>query len=132
MRVMGVMGRQGRVDDEELSGESRGAHRAAVPLATVTGRAGQIYALVLVLAVSVALEVHPAAAACPSCEPGRQARSEVWNEDFGTNLLVAALPFLVIAGICLRVEAIGRSRKPRAPRPTTEAGCASRWHEPTP
>jgi hypothetical protein len=46
------------------------------------------------------------AVACPNCSVGRQARSEVWNSDFGFNLSVALLPFLLIAGICLWVESL--------------------------
>jgi hypothetical protein len=42
---------------------------------------------------------------------GRQARSEVWNEDFAFNLFVALLPFLVIVGVCVRVEASDRRRR---------------------
>src|SRR4051794_7678425 len=44
------------------------------------------------------------AAACPNCAIGRQARSQVWNDDFGTNLLAALLPFAVIGSVCLGFE----------------------------
>ena len=49
--------------------------------------------------------------ACPSCATGRQARSEVWDDEFALHLLFAALPFLVIGAICVRVEAMDRSRR---------------------
>ena len=54
------------------------------------------------------------ASACPSCPVGQQARSQVWNEGFGYNLFVAALPFLVIGLVCWCAEAIGRSQAPEA------------------
>lgn len=41
---------------------------------------------------------------CPSCPAGREARSEVWNDQFGAHLVAALLPFLVIGAICARVE----------------------------
>jgi hypothetical protein len=56
------------------------------------------------------LALPSSAGACPSCPIGNQARSEVWNQDFGFNVFVALLPFLVIGAICARVEAIGRRR----------------------
>jgi hypothetical protein len=50
------------------------------------------------------------AAACPDCAVGKQARSEVWGHDFGFNLFVALLPFVIIGAICARAEAVGRPR----------------------
>jgi hypothetical protein len=87
---------------------------------------------VLVLAAFAVLEPRPAAAACPSCATGRQARSEVWKDDFGANLLVAVFPFLVIGGICLRAETIGRPARPRPPGAASARTFASRSHEPPP
>ena len=70
-------------------------------------------AFVFVAALSVALialTIAPEAAACPNCAVGKQARSEVWNGEFGFNLAVVALPFLLIGGLCLRVDSLGRRR----------------------
>jgi hypothetical protein len=54
------------------------------------------------------------AAACPDCAIGKQARSEVWGRDFGFNLFVALLPFVIIGAICARAEGVGRPRaRPR-------------------
>ncbi|MET0387268.1 MAG: hypothetical protein ABW321_14965 [Polyangiales bacterium] len=47
--------------------------------------------------------------ACPSCAEGIQARSDVLSDGFGQNLLIAVLPFVLIGGICLRAEEVGRS-----------------------
>jgi hypothetical protein len=44
------------------------------------------------------------AAACPNCALGREARREVWNDDFAFNLCVALLPFVLIGSICVRLE----------------------------
>jgi hypothetical protein len=73
-------------------------------------------ALVTGLTLVTAVVAVTPARACPSCPAGRQARSEVWNDDFGFNLLVALLPFLVVGAICARAEAIGRpARRSRGP-----------------
>lgn len=65
------------------------------------------------------------AAACPDCAVGRQARSEVWNDDFARNVFVALLPFIVIGTICVRVERIGRMRPNAAPRGETKTSFES-------
>jgi hypothetical protein len=74
----------------------------------------------VVLAATVVLTAP--ADACPNCALGRQARAQVWNESFGLNLIVALLPFLLVAVICLCAEKIGRPRGD---------GAASRENEPT-
>jgi hypothetical protein len=66
-------------------------------------RAGAL-AFVLVATFAVPRSV----AACPDCAVGRQARAAVVRDDFGKNLFVALLPFLLIGAVCLRVETIGR------------------------
>ena len=58
------------------------------------------------------LALAPPAFACPDCVEGRAARSQVWQDGFAQNLVVALLPFLLIGAISARAEAIGR-------RPTT-------------
>jgi uncharacterized membrane protein len=50
------------------------------------------------------------AQACPNCELGRQARSEVWTSGFGANLIGALLPFLVVAITSVRVGSFARPR----------------------
>jgi hypothetical protein len=60
-----------------------------------------------VLMLALALSSAPAAA-CPHCAEGRQARSEVLTEGFAFNLAACALPFLLIAAVCVRAERIGR------------------------
>ena len=61
------------------------------------------------MSLGAALLLGAPATACPNCAVGQQARSEVWNDDFGKNLLVALLPFLVIGALCVRAERIGRA-----------------------
>jgi hypothetical protein len=109
------MGQRCQVNQGDVSREIRGAPRPASPAAGNRG-ARQLGALALVVVACAVLEARTAAA-CPSCASGREARSEVWNDDFGENLLLAAFPFLVIGGICVRAEAIGRRPAARAPRP---------------
>lgn len=46
--------------------------------------------------------------ACPNCPVGRAARQEVFGSDFGSNLLVALAPFLVVGLVARRAERIGR------------------------
>lgn len=48
----------------------------------------------------IALGVGPVRA-CPFCasETGRRVRAEVFNADFGTNLLATLLPFAVLLGL---------------------------------
>lgn len=59
--------------------------------------------------------------ACPSCAEGIQARSDVLQDGFGQNLFVALLPFVIIGGICLRAEDIGR-RGPVSSDTNTDRG----------
>ena len=71
----------------------------------------RFHAIAACSAVASILTLASPAAACPDCAVGRQARSEVWNQDFGPNLLFALLPFLLIGVICLAAERIGRMPK---------------------
>ena len=68
-------------------------------------------ALVHAATVAGALAAAAPALACPSCPEGQKARSEVWNDDFATNLAVAALPFIVIGAVAARADGIGRRSK---------------------
>lgn len=52
----------------------------------------------------------PAAGACPRCVEGVLARQAVLQDDFGHNLAIALLPFLIIGAVSVRAEAIGRHR----------------------
>ena len=61
-------------------------------------------------AAALFFSVAPALA-CPSCPPGREARSEVWSDGFARNLATAIVPFLLIGAVALRAEAIGRRGK---------------------
>jgi hypothetical protein len=55
-----------------------------------------------------ALAAPSCAGACPNGAAGRQARGEVLRDDFAFHLIAALAPFLVIGGICVRVETRGR------------------------
>jgi hypothetical protein len=68
---------------------TRGMHRARLERAA---------------SVVAAVGVTSSADACPSCATGRQARSEVWNDDFGFHLFAALLPYLLIGAICIYAE----------------------------
>jgi len=48
----------------------------------------------------------PTASACPDCAVGRIARSLVWEQAFGPNLLAALAPFVVIIGVSIWAERI--------------------------
>jgi hypothetical protein len=39
---------------------------------------------------------------------GRQARAQLWTDDFSQNLLLALAPFLVIGALSVRVNRIGK------------------------
>jgi hypothetical protein len=60
------------------------------------------------LALAGAIVGPSRADACPSCAAGQRARSEVIDDHFGANLVVALLPFLGIGAICALVEAVYR------------------------
>ena len=45
-----------------------------------------------------------AALACPSCPVGREARAQVLSLDLWSNLAMTALPFAVIAVVCMHAE----------------------------
>lgn len=51
-------------------------------------------------------------ATCPSCPVGRAARADVFDRDFGTNLLIALFPFLVIGLVSRAAERLGRRAPP--------------------
>lgn len=62
--------------------------------------------------LALALFDMPAAvSACPNCPTARAARVEVFDQDFGRNLLMALAPFLVVGVITTAVYRSG----PRIP-----------------
>jgi hypothetical protein len=71
----------------------------------------KVFAPAVAISLVLGASVARASATCPDCAPGRQARSEVWSDDFPFYLGVAALPFLLIGGVCLGAEAVGRTRR---------------------
>jgi hypothetical protein len=62
------------------------------------------------LALTLMFVLVPTAESCPRCAIGEEARTRVWNDDFGVNLAIALAPFLVIGAVCVSVESIGRRR----------------------
>jgi hypothetical protein len=46
--------------------------------------------------------------ACPSCPPARAARQQVWDDGIATNLVIALVPFLLVAMVSVWAERIGR------------------------
>jgi hypothetical protein len=59
--------------------------------------------------------VARSAGACPDCAVGREARAQLWTDDFGPNLLLALIPFLFIGAVSVWANRIGRAT-PRAVR----------------
>jgi hypothetical protein len=66
------------------------------------------FLFVALLAACAVLARTQSAHACPNCAAGVQARAEVLNEAFESNLFVTLLPFLIIGAICFGAEQIGR------------------------
>ncbi|MCW5833617.1 MAG: hypothetical protein KIS78_14540 [Labilithrix sp.] len=62
----------------------------------------------MALASAPHLLIASASSACPSCPVGRAARQDVFDQDFGTNLMIALFPFLVIGLVSRAAERIGR------------------------
>jgi hypothetical protein len=60
--------------------------------------------LVLLSGILLTAEV----AACPNCSPGKQARAEIWRDDFAWRVSAALLPFLLVGVVCLRAESMDR------------------------
>jgi hypothetical protein len=74
-----------------------------------------------ILAVVVMLLGSAAARACPVCdtETGQQVRAGIFGEDFGSNLLVTALPFPVLLLIVALIHLGGTGRKTPPPEAAT-------------
>ena len=89
----------GRIRGTDLRGQMpRGAPRRA-----------PILCMTMTMALLSLLAFASPAWACPNCAEGRQARTQVWRDDFLHNFLVALLPFLLVGAISVRANAIGRS-----------------------
>jgi hypothetical protein len=100
----------------------------AVPRANAVGHVvgrDVLQRVVVALALSGALLLPAAAQACPDCSEGREARRQVWRDDFSSNFAVALLPFLIIGAICVRVDAMGR-RAPASRAAANGDGALSR------
>jgi hypothetical protein len=80
-----------------------------------------VRAIVIVFALLAGWAVSPVLA-CPNCAVGREARSEVWDDQFARNLAYALLPFVVIGLVSLQVDAIGRRDRTSAIQPGTSRG----------
>jgi hypothetical protein len=48
--------------------------------------------------------------ACPDCEVGRAARQLAWEDSVAANLMIAVVPFALVAMVSLWAERIGRAR----------------------
>lgn len=68
-------------------------------------------ALTLVASVGAACPAE----ACPDCATGREARAQVWGDDFGVDLLLGLAPFLIIGAISAWANRIGQSHEARHP-----------------
>lgn len=63
------------------------------------------------LTIAALSSIAAPAAACPGCEPGRQARAELWRDDFAHKLAVASFPFAIVLAASAYAEGIGRPRR---------------------
>jgi hypothetical protein len=84
------------------AGDVGGGGRPRLPRMGLSG------CLALVAALLVTLGTVMPAVGCPNCEVGRQAKAEVWDDDFAYHLCAALLPFLVVGCVCTRIEASER------------------------
>ena len=75
-----------------------------------------LHRLSVVTALLALLVAARTAGACPDCAVGRQARAQLWTDDFGLNLLLALAPFLIIGAVSVGANRIGRAAEPPAVR----------------
>jgi len=52
---------------------------------------------IAVAAICAVVGITGDAEACPRCAAGEQARSEMWNQSFTSNLTATVLPFVIVA-----------------------------------
>ena len=64
-------------------------------------------AILLATTLLASLALAAPVGACPDCAVGRQARAQVWTDDFGANMFVALAPFLIIGAVSVWVNRIG-------------------------
>jgi hypothetical protein len=50
--------------------------------------------------------------ACPDCQVGRAARQQVWEDSLAMNLIIALVPFVLVAMVSLWADRIGRVERP--------------------
>ena len=67
-------------------------------------------ALPSITAFLAAFTLTCAAAACPRCAEGIEARARVWTEGFASNLLLALAPFVLIGAGSAWANRIGKPR----------------------
>lgn len=69
-------------------------------------RSSLVAAWLLILAPLLALAPMPALASCPVCDrdTGVQVRAGIFNEDFGFNLAMTALPFALFLAIIAAIH----------------------------
>jgi hypothetical protein len=60
----------------------------------------------MILALAL-FDMPAAVSACPNCPTARAARVEVFDQDFGHNLLMALAPFLVVGVVAASVHRSG-------------------------
>jgi hypothetical protein len=80
------------------------------PSATRTSRYRRSAAALLTPCIVATMGSAATAMACPRCAAGIAARREVWNDDFGFNLLATIVPFFVIGTLSFIVERMGAPR----------------------
>jgi hypothetical protein len=91
------------------------ARSKGLPSPVAVGRALRL-AMALLASLAFAWPVR----ACPKCAAGRDARAQIWTDDFGINLFLALVPFLIVGAVSARANRIGKAEMPpRLPAPTT-------------
>jgi hypothetical protein len=63
----------------------------------------------LAVTLSASLAFARPVGACPSCAEGREAWAQVWTHDFGLNLFLALVPFIIIGAVSAWASRIGHA-----------------------
>ncbi|HEU4410248.1 MAG TPA: hypothetical protein VFS43_33640 [Polyangiaceae bacterium] len=110
-----------------LKAGARGPSPHARPAARRRG-APRLGGALAAASIAAALAFARPALACPDCAPGREARAQAWQDDFGFNLSVALLPFVLIGAVSAWANGIGQPpalrARPFAPLPGAGAAGA--------
>jgi hypothetical protein len=77
---------------------------------SILGHASLVRASVVVLFLVVPTQAH----ACPDCPTARFVRASVFDDHFGTHLMLISMPLIVLAVISALLYRIGLER-PRSP-----------------